>query len=287
MKFMFVFFLAHLLTSTAYAQDLINLKYLDTKNIERQFESIITTPKSPGKKGAVILLHHRGGWKVGTTNQYAELFEKNNIISVEPRMFDTTPDNPLVHLSQLFSTLKYLGKREDVDATKISVIGLSWGASLSIYAGTRWAQEQYGKEAPPIKNIIPLYPTCFFHEDLIKRRPVLIERMRGFGFVDGFHETWAKIPITIFTGGLDDYDNRMQEPCKGFIASILDAEQWKVTSEISYPKATHGWDRSEFRDAQTRIEPLGCKMTRCNVTIEYNKEVTNSVKLKILEILEK
>ena len=287
MKFMFVFFLIYSLASTTYAQALINLKYLDTKNIERQFESVITTPMGSGKKSAVILLHHRGGWKVGTTNQYAELFEKNNIISVEPRMFDTTPDNPLAHLSQLFSTLEYLGKREDVDAKNISLVGLSWGASLSIYAATRWAQENYGKKAPPIKNIIPLYPTCFFHEDLIKKRQILVERMRGFGFMDGFHETWAKIPITIFTGGLDDYDNRMQEPCKGFIASILDAEQRKVTNEISYPIATHGWDRSEFRVAKTITDPLGCKMTRCNVAIEYNKEVTDSVKLRILEILKK
>jgi len=275
----FIFFVTS--TMAAWAQEIVQLNYMDKENRTRQVEVAVTKPAGPTKKRAIIILHHRGGWRVGTTKQYAEFFAKKDILSVEPRMFASTPEHPFNHLSQVFSALKYLASREDVDPTQISIMGLSYGASLSLYAATQWASEKFSSDTK-VKNILPLYPTCFFHEELIKRNPKFVTRMTDFGFPERFHESWSQTPITIFSGGMDDYENRNPQPCQGFIQSINDPLQKSMTKEITFPKATHGWD---IGASYTNLEPLGCKMTKCNVTVTNDPETTDSVKNKLLEIL--
>jgi dienelactone hydrolase len=263
------------------AQEVVQLTYVDKDNVSKPFEAVVTKPSGSDKKRAVVILHHKGGWKANTTNQYAEFFAKNNILSVEPRMFAATAENPMNHLSQVFSSLKYLASRNDVDPNQISIMGLSYGASLSLYAATQWASEKYAPNVR-IKNILPLYPTCFFHEELIKRSPRFVDRMTNFGFPEKFHESWTHTPITIFSAGLDDYESRTPQPCQGLIQSMSDAAQKNITQEITFPKATHGWD---IGANYSNIEPLGCKMTKCSVTVTYDAETTQAVKNKLAEII--
>ena len=279
-KFIVYIFFAAWVQATA-AQEVVQLSYVDKDNAIKNFEAVITQPRGSGKKRAIIILHHKGGWQVNTTKQYADFFAKQNILSAEPRMFATTPEHPFNHLSQVFATLKYLASREDVDSTQISIMGLSYGASLSLYAATQWASEKFAPNIK-IKNILPLYPTCFFHEELIKRNTKFVNRMNDFGFPEKFHESWSHTPITIFSGGLDDYESRSPQPCQGLIQSISDPAQQGMTKEITFPKSTHGWD---IGANYTNLEPLGCKMTKCNVTVTYDPETTDIVKKKLLEII--
>ena len=263
------------------AQEIVQLNYLDKDNSSKQFEAMVTKPLGTDKKRAIVILHHKGGWKANTTKQYADYFAQNNILSIEPRMFATASEHPLNHLSQTFSALKYLASRNDVDPENISIMGLSYGASLSLYAATQWASEKFAPNIK-IKNILPLYPTCFFHEELIKRNPKFVNRMTDFTFPEKFHETWSSTPITIFSAGLDDYESKTPQPCQGLIQSISDPTQKSMTKEITFPKATHGWD---IGANYTNMEPLGCKMTRCNVTVTYDVDLTNTVKTKLTKII--
>lgn len=263
------------------AQEIVQLNYVDKDNATKQFEAVVTKPSGTDKKRAIVILHHKGGWKANTTKQYADYFAQNNILSIEPRMFATTSEHPLNHLSQTFSALQYLASRHDVDPENISIMGLSYGASLSLYAATQWASEKFAPNIK-IKNILPLYPTCFFHEELLKRNPKFVNRMTDFTFPEKFHETWRNRPITIFSAGLDDYESRTPQPCQGLIQSISDPTQKSMTKEITFPKATHGWD---IGANYNNMEPLGCKMTRCNVTVTYDAEITNIVKTKLTEII--
>lgn len=263
------------------AQEIVPLNYVDKDNVSKPFEAVVTKPAGTDKKRAIVILHHKGGWKANTTNQYADFFAKNNILSIEPRMFATAPEHPYTHLAQVFSSLKYLASRSDVDSNNISIMGLSYGASLSIYAATQWASEKFVSNIK-VKNILPLYPTCYFHEELIKRNPKFVNRMADFSFPEKFHETWSHTPITIFSAGLDDYESRTPQPCQGFIESISDLTQRNITQEINFPKATHGWD---IGANYTNMEPLGCKMTKCNVTVTYDAETTQAAKSKLAEII--
>jgi hypothetical protein len=63
---------------------------------------------------------------------------------------------------------------------------------------------------------------------------------------------------------------------------MSDAAQKNITQEITFPKATHGWD---IGANYSNIEPLGCKMTKCNVTVTYDAETTQAVKNKLAEII--
>lgn len=266
---------------TALAQEVVTLNYVDKDNVSKPFEAVVTKPMGTDKKRAIVILHHKGGWKANTTKQYADHFAKNNILSIEPRLFATASEHPMNHLSQTFSALKYLASRNDVDTDNISIMGLSYGASLSLYAATQWASEKFAPNIK-IKNILPLYPTCFFHEELIKRNPKFVNRMTDFTFPEKFHESWSHTPITIFSAGMDDYENRTPQPCQGLIQSITDPAQKSITQEITFPNATHGWD---IGANYTNLEPLGCKMTKCNVTVTYDAETTQAVKSKLVEIV--
>ena len=263
------------------AQELVQLNYVDKDNVTKQFEAKITKPSGANRKRAIVILHHKGGWKANTTNQYAEFFAKNNILSIEPRMFATTSEHPLNHLSQVFSSLNYLATRNDVDPNNISIMGLSYGGSLSLYAATDWASQKFAPNIK-IKNILPLYPTCFFHEELIKGNPKFVNRMNDFSFPAKFHESWSHTPITIFSAGQDDYESRTPQPCQGLIKSINDPAQKNLTKEVTFSKATHGWD---IGSSYTNLEPLGCKMTKCNVTVTYDAETTSAVKAQLAEII--
>lgn len=275
----FAFFASWLCASSA--QDIVQLNYVDKDNATKQFEARVTNPAGAEKKRAIVILHHKGGWKPNTTAQYAEFFAKQNILSIEPRMFATTPENPLNHLSQVFASVKYLASRNDVDPNNISIMGLSYGASLSIYAATEWASQNFAPNIK-IKNILPLYPTCFFHEELMKGNPKFVSRMNDFGFPEKFHNSWSRTPITIFAAGQDDYESRAPQPCNGFIQAVANPAQKSMMKEVTFPNATHGWD---IGANYTNSEPLGCRMTRCNVTVTYDAETTSTVKNKLTEII--
>lgn len=281
MKQILVFAIFSVWLQASIAQEVVQLSYVDKDNATKQLEVVLTKPSGTDKKRAVVILHHKGGWRANTTNQYADYFAKNNILSVEPRMFANSPEQPFNHLSQVFASLNYLASRNDVDPANISIMGLSYGASLSLYAATEWASQKFAPNVK-IKNILPLYPTCYFHEELIKRNSKFVNRMSEFSFPEKFHESWSKTPITIFSAGLDDYESRTPQPCQGLIQSINDSVQKNMTKEITFPKATHGWD---IGASYTNLEPLGCKMTKCNVTVTYDAETTNTVKAKLVEII--
>ena len=269
-----------LFASSAMAQEVITYVYKDTDGTSKKVEAVLRVPPKPAVKNAVIILHTAGGWSGGSTTQYGDFFEKQNFITLEPRMFSVRSETPWRHLSQVYGALQYLKSRPDVNKNGISIVGLSYGASLSIYAMTKWANENFNNNETSFKSAFVLYPTCFFHENIMKKDDKTISRMKNFGFPDNFQDSWQGIPLRIYAGGNDDYENREKQPCLAWVNLIADDSQKKMTSIVDYPEATHRWDAGKN---QSFPDPLGCKWRGCTINTVDDPALTEKVKVDILE----
>lgn len=204
-------------------------------------------------------------------------------MALELRMFNGVPDNPLRYMSQTYAALAFLAQRPGVDGSRISVMGLSYGASLTIYAATTWAADRFGTPGLKFNKHVSLYPTCFFHEGIIKRDPKIIARLKNFGFPEEFHDRWLASPVRIYQAGDDTYEDSDPTACAKFVAAIADLDSRKRFEVMVLPGATHGWDIS---GSATYFDPLGCRFRGCEVKRAYNPDVTAKTKQDLLRFLE-
>lgn len=266
----------------ALAQESVTIQYTEHNGSKQQVEAVLRLPSTLTDKRAVIVLHHAGGWLQGTTQQYGELFQRNGVISLDLKMFDQRPDNPQKHLAQVFGAVNYLAARTDVDPSKISVMGLSYGGAISLYAATAWAHSTYAASGVKLRSVAALYPTCFFHDGLAKGDPRMIRRMGSFGFPGDFYDRWSGIPAKIYIGGKDDYESQDPLSCSSFVSAVKDEAQRKLFAVEVYPEAKHGWDHGR---TYSFYEPGACKGRGCQNTNQSDPELTERVKENLLEFL--
>jgi hypothetical protein len=75
-------FIALAAASLSHAQQIVSIPYSDYSSATQQVDAVISVPKSQANGKAVILLHGAGGYKSGTTQQYASLFTSNGYIAL-------------------------------------------------------------------------------------------------------------------------------------------------------------------------------------------------------------
>ena len=270
------------LSATAAAQESIRLRFLDIQGNAHEVEGLLRTPRQGANGKAVVILHHAGGWRAGTTHQYGSFLERHGFVTLEVAMFEDKPENPQKHLAQVFGAVQYLSRQPQVDASQISVMGLSYGGALSLYSATAWAHATYQRSGPRLRSVAAFYPTCFFHEGLARGQPRMTSRLSGFGFPPDFYREWTRIPITILVGGRDDYESRDPKSCDAFVSALPDEEQRSRVTVRLYPDATHGWDHGR---TYSFFEPLACKWQGCRNTNQADPDVTEKAKADLLDFL--
>ncbi len=246
-------------------------------------EATITTPDKPAaqKRPAIVILHHAGGWGAGTTAQYASILAAQGFVTLEPRMFNTDGDreDTYHHMPTVFGSLAYLAKRHDVDDKKIALMGLSYGALLSLYAGTSWARTKYPLGELRYAAIASFYPLCWVGKGYVSRT---IGKWKNKAYPKSFMDQWAGIPLAIFSAGADDYESKDPKACVDFVAAIPDEKQRSLSQVHVYPTATHGWDHGRTYSFFART---ACKGSGCNNTNESNLEVSQKAKADLITFL--
>ncbi len=265
--------------SSANAEELIRYKFQTPTNQEGEVEAVMRVPATSSMQRAVVILHHAGGWGKGTTKQHAEYLNAAGFVTLEPRLFNSHPRNPLLYMRQVFGALNFLAQHPAVDKSQISIMGLSFGANLSIFAATKWAKETFSSQGLQFRAHAAFYPNCWRHTAAIKRE--LPERLKVPNLRDDFEDQWLSVPMRIFSGTEDDYDSRDSNACKSFIDAIPDERQKNLTTNIQYQGATHGWDQ----ETATFFEPIACKGKGCINHNVNNPEVTSRAKKDLLQFL--
>ncbi len=267
------------------AQEQISYTYVTNIGTSAVANAVVTQPASNKKLPAVVILHHSGGFDAGTTKQYADLLNSNGFITIEPIMFNKPGKFQYSEsLAKAMGAVAYLNSLDTVDHSRISVIGTSYGANLSVFAATEWAQQKY---TPTVKlhRVVSLYPVCWFYSKIIERDTsswFFKDRLKEFP--ETFMDAWADVPTMILAGGQDDYNGKDGLACNTFKNLIPSEKQKNLTSVTVYQDATHGWDQGRTFSFH---EPAACKAQGCTNTNQSNKAVTEQAKAELLSFLTK
>jgi len=182
---------------------------------------------------AVIILHSTGGID-STGNYYARRLNRQGIATLELDMWggrglsggaNGRPASPHETLADAYTALAYLAQRPDIDATRIGLMGFSWGGVVSMLTAT----QQYDQIANlPFKfaGHVAHYPLCY-----------------GYNVVPGFEfGNLTGAPVLIQSAELDQYE--YPGACDSLKANLSEEDQQHV-EVVEHQGVHHTWDRLE------------------------------------------
>jgi dienelactone hydrolase len=267
-----------------YAQELVSFPVAQTGggSGSEKVEAIYSRPSTQNvgaKLPAIVLLHSAWGWSdehEGTSN-YAQALQKAGFATLELRMFPThgsaKTGGPAAYLPELYGSLNYLASNPDIDPKRIGVAGYSFGGLLALVAATTWANKTYGKSGQQFAAHAPFYPICWVLKANAQGRKNPVPTSAWM--------EWTGVPIRIFAGANDDYDNRDPKSCEDAVKALPESQQ-RVFSVKVYPEATHGWDQKK---GASFFEKLACNGRGCNNTNQPNSQVADQSAKDLIEFM--
>ena len=185
------------------------------------------------KVPAVLILHGSGAID-GRGAFYAKALQDAGIATLEITMFSPGArprSGTKATMPFAAAALKWLAAQGEVDATRIGVMGLSWGGVMSVLMSSELTQNALGKDVPKPIAFAPLYPTCSAIARIVK------SRQSGFY---GAETRMSSSPMLIQVGTKDDYEDD-EHGCDALVASWPAAARERTTLHY-YEGATHGFD---------------------------------------------
>jgi dienelactone hydrolase len=229
-------------TSGACAREWVSVPYADPAGVSGTAQALLRKPAGAGNGQALLLLHHAGGFETGTTAQYADLFQQKGFTTLELEMFDKPArrPSPSVIYAMVAGALRYLVAQPDIRPDRVSAIGLSLGASLTVNATSRWFYERHRLGELRFHRLAALYPVCWIMSEALRGR---VDRIPFFDWMPAdYLQSFAGVPLLILAAGKDGYNGLDPQSCPDFVKAIPDNEQARKTQVRVYPEATHGWD---------------------------------------------
>ena len=284
MNRLFIAWMFSLLAMPSWAQTWVKVSY-DTGagTPTQQIEAVYRPGESTTNGQALLILHHAGGFSFNTTQQYAEFFSRQGFATLELKMFNdagSRPD-PLTLHGQVMGGLRYLSQVQGVDRQKVSAMGMSLGAFLTIDAAGSWFFEHYQAGDLRFNKLVALYPVCWFMSEAVKGQAHDIPPF--VGLPNTFLQRWAGIPLLLLAAGKDSYDSSDAGACPAFVQSIVDPIQKQVTRVEVFQNATHGWDHGRNYSFPVRGGCTG--RTNCTNRIVSNLDVVEKGKQSVLSFL--
>jgi dienelactone hydrolase len=186
-----------------------------------------------GKVPAVVIAHGSGG--VDSRGSFhARALNEAGIATLEIDMWSARglsggaegrPRAVSETLPDAWGALKYLSAHPSIEASRIGIMGFSWGGVMSMLAATR----KYAAGAEPGQRFVahaPFYPVCWAYN-----------RIPGYEFGE-----LTGAPVFIQAGEADQYDD--PDSCQRLVEGLARTDGDTVSLTV-YPGATHGWDRLE------------------------------------------
>jgi dienelactone hydrolase len=229
-------------TSGVRATEWVAFPYATPSGVSGTVQALVRKPADGASGQAMVLLHHAGGFDTGTTTQYAELFQQKGFTTLELKMFDNPGrrPSPSVIYAMVAAALRHLSEQPDIRADRISAVGLSLGASLTVNATSKWFYEHHRLGNLRFHRLAALYPVCWIMSEALRGR------VDGIPFFDwmpsDYLQSFAGVPLLILAAGRDGYNGLDPQSCPDFVKAIPDEGQARRTQVKVYPEATHGWD---------------------------------------------
>lgn len=192
------------------------------------------------KMAAVLILHGSSGVDsrgdfyqaalnaAGIATLQIDMWEARGVGGTTPR-----PAAPILTLPDAFSALAFLAARPEIDATRIGVLGFSWGGVNSLGTAERFYADMFGG-GRRFKAHVAHYPVCYAANAVVRGLPPPAQLGTQFLNLTG-------APVLIEVGGLDGYDNGAAH-CRA-LAQKVNASNGKLVEVVEYPGAQHAFDR--------------------------------------------
>ena len=212
--------------------------------------ALLRLPPGTGPVPAVVILHGPAGID-GLGARYAEHLLAAGIGSLEIDMFSPRGIGRGQGLSQrppradampdVYGAVRALASHPRVDAERIGVMGLSYGAGLAVYLATTPPGRAYAAGRQDFRAAAALYPVCYGYDP---DHP--LARLLGLSF--------PRLPLLMLVAERDDYDSDGGASCLRLAASGAAAAQARMQVHV-LAGATHMWDSASnltFRDPAAR-----------------------------------
>lgn len=253
-----------------------NVKYFSGKiNTDAVYTPALNTndPHPP----AVIVIHSAGGSNDGTTSALSASLNKQGIATLQPSYWKR-PDGgipPEFLVPTLFGAIDYLVKEQQIDPKRIGIAGYSFGAHMSLLAASEYLTETEGN-GYQFAAIAPIYPACWLNEQVMLGKRDNIKGLPRKVYLPGQTFTnFIDAPIAIFAAGKDDYDARDPDACLKMLEALSPEAKKNITLKV-YPEATHGWNQIHAKRKPLKLwAPFACKGEGCEITLEWNQQVTD------------
>lgn len=242
--------LAHALVATpAYAQDQPSIERISL-SIGSEFDrharvvGELRLPNASSERlAAVVIVNSSPGFD-GRGAFYADALNVAGMATLEIDMFQGKglPASQRHNLPHVYQALDYLSRHPRIDASRIGIMGFSWGGNVSVVASSDELARQYSLGERHFAAHLGLYPACSKHYALVADKPWKWTELKPT-----VYRRITGSPVRILAAGKNDYDNRDREVCARFI-SALPVEVQRHFSLTVYPEATFGWD-SRFGSA--------------------------------------
>ncbi|ATB31288.1 dienelactone hydrolase family protein [Melittangium boletus] len=194
----------------------------------------LSVPQGASERLPAVVIAHGSGGVDSRGAFYARALNEAGIATLEIDMWSARglsggaegrPQAVSETLPDAYGALKFLSAHPAIDASRIGIMGFSWGGVMSMLTATR----ENAARAEAGQHFVahaPLYPVCWVYN-----------RVPGYAFGD-----LTGAPVFIQAGTADTYD--APDSCRALIDSLSHADSRNLTLTV-YPGATHGWDRLE------------------------------------------
>lgn len=211
-----------------------SLSYVTFKSLHEtplMIAARLSVPTGEGKKPAVIILHGSAGPSARETC-YAEKLNAVGIATIELDQWAARglgggasgrPKTIVETLPDVYGARTYLAQRPDIDASRIGVMGFSFGGIACMLAATHAQNDRFLPEGH-FKAIMPVYPIAYAYN-----------KAPGFEFGN-----LVDAPVMMVTGALDQYDD--DEDAAPKLVATLDAKDAAKISVQVMKSAHHCFD---------------------------------------------
>ncbi|MCP4328203.1 MAG: prolyl oligopeptidase family serine peptidase [Alphaproteobacteria bacterium] len=193
------------------------------------------TPKTP--LPAIVLLHGAAGVLSSREMTYGRQFASMGVAALVVDVFAARRDwangfidrlmniTEAMILADAYSALEYLATRNDIDSTRIALIGFSYGGMATTYAAFEQVAERYMTNGLRFAGHVAFYAPCIasFEDNRSTGAPLLmlfgakdaiVDRTRCQSVADALRDGGGNVQMVIYDDAYHQWDGRFAGPRK-------------------------------------------------------------------------
>lgn len=232
--------------------------------------AVLRVPYGHSEKIPAVIVVHGSGGVDSRGGHYVQMLNQAGIATLEldlwaargVRSAAERPRSVVETLPDAYAALNFLSNRDEINPSKIGIMGFSWGGVVSMLTANKKYQDQFAAPNQSFAAHAPFYPVCWVYN---------VAPSYEFKELTGS-------PVLIQAGLDDTYDE--PNTCGNLVNSLSASDKANVHL-IMYENATHAWERREPDGAAN--DPYSHLGKGGEVPLRYNPTATEGSTKAVIE----